>query len=63
VPDEDLKYVIGWAQVGVLGLNIFVNCFGVITGMVKDTVKMIKARYYKLKRKFKPAKLVQVNLE
>ena len=38
---------------GVLGLNILVNCFGVIAGMVKDTLKIIKTKYYKLKRKLK----------
>ena len=54
LPDEDLKYLIGWAQVGVLGLNIFVNCYGVLVTMVKDTFKLIKLNFYKLKRKLLP---------
>ena len=51
LPDEDLKYFIGWGQVGILGFNISVNCWGVLVSMIKDTFKLIQARYFWLKKK------------
>ena len=54
LPDEDLKYLIGWAQVVLLGINIFVNCYGVLKTMLKDTYNLIKLNLYKLWRKLKP---------
>ena len=54
IPDEELKYLIGWAQVCVLGLNIFVNCFGVLRTMVKDTYRVLRLNYWRLVRKIAP---------
>jgi hypothetical protein len=62
VPDEDLKYMCGWAQVVVFGLNLFVNCFGVIKGIVKDTFMLLKQKYNFVKSKCK-SKFPQVQQE
>ena len=48
IQDEDLKYLLGWVQVSVLGINIAVNCSGALVSMVKETLLMFKIYYFKI---------------
>jgi hypothetical protein len=45
IPNEDLKYMIGWAQVAVFSFNILVNSAGVVKSVVMDTYKVIVKKY------------------
>ena len=49
LPNEDIKYMVGWAQVGIFSLNIGANCFGVLKRMVKDTLLILYKLILKLK--------------
>lgn len=52
IPDEDLKYVIGWAQVFVFAFLILVNAYGIVIKMCWDTYLLMKKRFRLFKRKY-----------
>ena len=52
VPDEDLKYALGWLQTSLFGASLLVNCFGVIRTLAKDSYIIVKRRYLILRRRF-----------
>jgi hypothetical protein len=56
LPDEDLKFLIGWAQVSVFALVIFVNAYGVVKKMVKDTYLVTLKKFRLFRRKYFPVK-------
>ena len=51
LPNEDIKYTVGWAQVGIFSLNIGFNCFGVPLKMAKNTLLLIVMTVFKIKAK------------
>ena len=63
LPDEDLKFLIGWAQVGVFSFVILVNSIGILKTMVKDTYLLIKKKWRVLRSKFKSKEVVRVDME
>ena len=53
LPDEDLKYKIGWGQVAIFGLNVGVNSYGVLHFMAKDTTLILARKYLMIRRWFR----------
>ena len=60
LPDEDLKFMIGWAQVVVFALVILYNSFFVIAKMAKDSYLLCVKKYRIFRHKFCPRKVVVV---
>ena len=51
VLNEEIKYNIGWVQVGVFALNEGVNSFGVLFKILRDTALIGLKKFRQAKRK------------
>jgi hypothetical protein len=60
LPDEDLKFMIGWAHVGVFAFVILVNSYFVIIKMMKDTYLLMVKKYKIFRNKYCPKKVVRI---
>jgi hypothetical protein len=56
IPDEDLKFMIGWVMTGLFGFIIAFNSYFVVKVMVKDTYNLCLKKFRILKNKYFPNK-------
>mgnify|MGYP001059611305 CR=1 FL=1 len=53
IPDEDVKYNLGWVQITIFGVNLLGNSYPIIKDIVNDTYLLAKKKFNLIKSKIK----------